>query len=304
MQLLTAGARGVTALAFAPTGDALVAVCSSAEPRLWALPAVGDPVVFPNDPTYANSSFTFSPNASVVGWIAGQKRLEFDRNTNTVREAKFVPDGEIVTAQAACESGTRLVIRTTQRGAGPRIRGFASDGRGEWSEVWALGPSDAFYGGWMAASVTGDRFFTWEATTRNTLQRRVVVRSALTGAELDSTTLPARYVRMFAARPDGSAVVTFKDSSLYFWAPGEKAQKVRTGTLKHYRGIAFHPDGRHLLAGNNDTTARLIDTRTWEVVRQYTWDIGRLTAVAVSPDGTLAAAGGAKGKVVVWDLDV
>jgi WD40 repeat protein len=81
-------------------------------------------------------------------------------------------------------------------------------------------------------------------------------------------------------------------------------EKVRTGTRTHYRRVAFHPDGRHLLAGNNDTTARLIDTHTWEVVRQYTWDIGSLNAVAISPDGALAAAGGQKGRVVVWDLDL
>jgi WD40 repeat protein len=99
-------------------------------------------------------------------------------------------------------------------------------------------------------------------------------------------------------------VIAYKDSSLYYWQPGEKVQKVRTGTLMHYRSLAFHPDGRHLLAGNNDTTARLIDTTTWQVVRQYTWAIGRLTAVAISPDGQLAAAGGARGQVVVWDLDL
>jgi WD40 repeat protein len=307
MQLLRAAGGNVTALAFAPTSGALVAVSAYAAPQLWALPATGEPVVFPNTVMYGNSSFVFSPDASVVSWITNHKRMEFDRAVGAVREFKRVPDGETVVAQTACGPDARLVIRATgPHGVEASIRAFALNGRGGWSELWAVGPSDAVHGGWMAASVTGDRFFTWEGpryTNANT-PRRMVARSALTGEEIGSTTIPAQYVRMFAARPDGSAVVTFKDSSLYYWSPGEKLQKVRTGTLRHYRSIAFHPDGRHLLAGNNDATARLLDTQTWQVVRQYTWAIGRLSAVAVSPDGALAAAGGTGGWIVVWDLDV
>ena len=106
------------------------------------------------------------------------------------------------------------------------------------------------------------------------------------------------------APPDGSVIVGAWESSLMVWRPGGKIEKVRTGTLKHYRSLAFHPSGRYLLAGNNDATARLIDTQTWQVVRQFTWKVGSLAAVAISPDGMLAAAGGDKGRVVVWDLDL
>ena len=73
---------------------------------------------------------------------------------------------------------------------------------------------------------------------------------------------------------------------------------------KHFTGIAFHPSGRFLAATSNDETVKFYDTLTWEVARTFTWDIGGIRSVAFSRDGTLAAAGSDKGKVVVWDVDL
>lgn len=305
MQVLTAGRRLVGTLAFSPTGDALVAVSAGTTPYLWTLPATGEPVPLQTAQTSSNTNFVFSPDGARIGWLSNQKRMEFDRAAGTAREAPLLGEGETVVTQVVCGPDSRLIARTAIKGGGYCIRAFAPDGKGGWSPLWTVGPSDALGGGRLAAGLGGDRFFAWEVPRPGEAgQRRIVARSSLTGEELAATTVPVRYLMGFTARADGAAVVTFKDSSLYSWSPGEKLRKGRTGTLRHYRSAAFHPDGRHLLAGNNDTTARLIDSQTWQVVRQYTWSIGRLTATAVSPDGTLAAAGGAKGQVVVWDLDL
>lgn len=304
MQLLTAGRKDVSALAFAPDGRALVAACRSGVPHLWALPAAGDAVPLSALSMYFCHALTFGPTADVVGWVNDSHRWEHDRRTGVTREPAIARAGEWVQSQAACGPDGRLVVRTTQHHAGAWVRGLLPDGAGGWAEAWAVGPTDV--GGWQLVGCPGGRAFLWEASPHRDRRRgnALVARSALTGAEEARTGVPMPFVHGLAARPDGSALAFFRGSSLYLWTVGGPVVKARTGTLKHYRSACFHPDGRHLLAGNNDATARLIDTHSWRVVKQYTWAVGELCAVAVSPDGALAAAGSANGRVVVWDLDL
>ncbi len=49
---------------------------------------------------------------------------------------------------------------------------------------------------------------------------------------------------------------------------------------------------------------KLYDVSTWKLGQAFDWGIGRVLSVAFSPDGMLAAAGGDKGKIVVWDVDL
>lgn len=136
---------------------------------------------------------------------------------------------------------------------------------------------------------------------------RVVLRSLATGESLASGNLPNQSASGFALSPDGTLAVVGSERSLFIYRTKNlraAPRKVLNGTSKHFTGIAFHPSGRYLAATSNDETVKLYDTTTWEVARTFTWDIGRMRSVAFSPDGTLAAAGSDKGKVVVWDVDV
>jgi WD40 repeat protein len=74
-------------------------------------------------------------------------------------------------------------------------------------------------------------------------------------------------------------------------------------------GIAISPDGTRLLTCSRDRTARLYEfdllgQRRGAFVGCYDWGLGRLFDVAISPDSTLAVAGGDEGDyVVAWDIE-
>ncbi len=83
---------------------------------------------------------------------------------------------------------------------------------------------------------------------------------------------------------------------------GAKVAALKPGK-KHFKGLAFTPNGKRLIAVNTDATARVYETATWTETTGYEWKIGKLTAVAVAPDGLRAACGSHLGRVVVWDLE-
>lgn len=97
-------------------------------------------------------------------------------------------------------------------------------------------------------------------------------------------------------------------------SPSIPPQLILPSGAERIDALAFTPDGRTILAGS-----AVGQLRVWDVPdfpqhgdesspaplphAQFDWGIGPVTALVVSSDGLLAAAGGATGLVVVWDLD-
>jgi WD40 repeat protein len=135
---------------------------------------------------------------------------------------------------------------------------------------------------------------------------RLVARDLATGREL-RTSPPDPSRDTFASAAAHGLVAKTKHHLIKIWRDDDLSvpfATVTNETPQHFTGIAFHPSGRYLAATSNDETVKLYDTTSWEVARTFTWDIGRMRSIAFSPDGTLAAAGSDKGKVVVWDVDL
>lgn len=67
--------------------------------------------------------------------------------------------------------------------------------------------------------------------------------------------------------------------------------------------VAFHPNGQSLIAVDRAGEVHHIDSESGKVMQTLNWEMGLLLCVAISADGTTAAAGGQGGNLVVWDLD-
>jgi WD40 repeat protein len=78
--------------------------------------------------------------------------------------------------------------------------------------------------------------------------------------------------------------------------------QILSGRRHRVEELAFHPDGSLPTVGG-DRLVRVWDAETLTPGRVIEWNVGKLYAVAVSPDGARAAVGRHTGKVVVWDRD-
>jgi WD40 repeat protein len=108
-----------------------------------------------------------------------------------------------------------------------------------------------------------------------------------------------------AFSPNSRVLAVICGPVLHIWDVVTGTTLVRHKPNKqHFKDVAFTPDGRFLLLSRDDQTVRVWNTQTWREQAAFDWDIGAIVSVAVAPDGMRAAAGGEKGKIVVWDLDL
>jgi WD40 repeat protein len=114
-------------------------------------------------------------------------------------------------------------------------------------------------------------------------------------------------VAAFAFTADESRLVVAFGYRAYVienWLSDKKETRVPLrGHEALVRAVGFLPGGETVLTAGMDGTARLWDTATGVEKRSFDWGIGQVLVAAVSPDGTLCAAGSKTGRIVVWDVD-
>jgi WD40 repeat protein len=296
MQVLKTAPGEVLDVAFSPDCRAVAAAVEGAGVFLWNLDSPTIAPVRMDAARYRPGSFSFSATGRQLAWLSLDGRRVYDRDTRTAAHDLQQP----FAAAAISGDGTRIVSN-----AG--LPEYALAGwelkEGEWVRQWQISTRELFVGG-LTLAPTGDRFamFTRSAESE---PWRLEVRDTATSALLATGSYPYSYAGKLALHPHGAQVAGLNDMTLLAWPlpAGGEPRRVHNDSRKHFTALAYHPNGRLLFVTSNDETVHVFDTHSLDRANRYTWQLDRLSAVVVSPDGTLAAAGSANGDVVVWDLD-
>jgi hypothetical protein len=135
----------------------------------------------------------------------------------------------------------------------------------------------------------------------------IVIRQGTTGtiiAELGQSDTDFQVELAFA--PYNRAVYTWDNQVLERWdvKTGRRTIQIPAPGRSYFKGLAVHPSGRAIVTASGDGQVRYWEPNDLSLLWAGKFGVGKLHSVALSLDGLLAAAGGDKGQVVVWDVDV
>ena len=295
MLIFKAHTKPITAVAFSPEGT-LLATASGTERlvRLWQLSSEKPkklhewPIEFP-------TSLAFSPDSTIVAAGSLGRLAAWDVATGA---AAF--DAKAGASSICCADDLIFAhgMMGTTRFSLPRGKRLEGDWNGETDE-------DLNYGaGPIARTTSGDRVASHFAPAQGP-DSRFLVREIRTGkivARFDQPKVSVQPIRARFSHRDAMFATTFGSEIVVWDVKTAQIAKTLSVGKKHVPDVAFTGHGATLVATSNDQTIRRWNTQTWKEQEAYTWDIGKLAALDVSNDECRIAAGGATGKVILWDV--
>ncbi|VTU02134.1 ---NA--- : Vegetative incompatibility WD repeat protein, putative OS=Aspergillus flavus (strain ATCC 200026 / FGSC A1120 / NRRL 3357 / JCM 12722 / SRRC 167) GN=AFLA_124690 PE=4 SV=1: WD40 [Gemmataceae bacterium] len=216
---------------------------------------------------------------------------------------------------AISPSGDRIVCgcefvdgRLPNRGVDAQLVSFTRGGKQKHWTRSAVLESDGFGVTDLAFFPNGKRFASIEWSKRKVRKYYLPgdsptlrVHDAKSLDELDATTFKQPASALVVC---GNKVVVRGEKSFRVWDGDDLSTaptEVKTGKAPGAAVVA-DPQGRFVLTATSNAVS-VWDANSWSATKTYEWASGKISCLAVSPDGLLAAAGTATGKVIVWDVE-
>jgi WD40 repeat protein/tRNA A-37 threonylcarbamoyl transferase component Bud32 len=223
---------------------------------------------------------------------SGELLRKFEGHSDKVRVVAYLPDGH-----RALSGGDDKELRLWDLNTGEVLRTFAHDG---YVTSLALSADGRFV-------LTGSEdkvMRLWEVAT---------------GYLLHSFTGHSQGIVGVAISPDGrQALSTGKDKAVQLWglprymhlSALSNVHVAKAGVIQVFQGhgerveqVAFAGDGKRILSGSADRTARLWQVTTGQQLKLLSAHTNQVRAVALSADGKLAATGSSDASVRVWETE-
>jgi len=300
----------VMAVAFSPDGKAVLTGSWDNTARLWDA-ATGKPIGPPLTHKGFVRAVAFSPNSKVVITGGNDKTARlWDAATGRPIGSPLAHPG-FVLAVAFSPDGKAVLTGSDDKTA--RLRDAATDK--------PIGRPLAHQGAVRAVAFSPDG----KAVLTGSEDRMARLWDAATGKPSAPPLEHKDQVWAVAFSPDGKAVITgSQDNTARLWdaatgkpigSPLEHQGGVSAETcrqarrllgigspLEHrVRAVVFSPDGKAVLTGSEDRTARLWDAATGQPIGPPLAHQGRVSAVAFSPDGIAVITGSDDNTARLWD---
>jgi len=282
----------VTQLQFRPDGSGITAALRRAKHLVtWDIASGTREKIVPTTTPNRVTCFAYSPDGAVL--IIG--------DDNGVARVYQLPD---------LQGGPELVV-----GRDERVRAVAFSPLANERTQWVLAAGTQLQlrnlktgeinAGFDEADYRYDAVFTPEGTTVLEGHGLYLVAWSIRSEEVFRVRCESDVTRVVFS-PDGQRLALAIGTGISLRVgddPTRPGPTIDTLSRSGAMDLTFTPDGRFLLVADATNAVKLFDPTTGTVAHEYDWGIGKVSAVAVSPDGTMAAAGGEKGQVVLWDLD-
>lgn len=305
MRVLAAANGKVLNLAFSPDGQALAAAVEEHGVFLWNLRSTGVPVQLDDAGGYRPRTLAFGADGRTVGWVAGNTWKVYDRDSRRLSQPRLDAGGHLLWL-AATPDGDRAF--TQHSFPETSLIGWHRHGS-RWTRDWDVSTERLAF----ESQTIGPDARSLVMLSRKTVGEgwwlrpfRLELRSTVSSVVENVGQYPYLYGCPLTFSPDGTQLVGAHQMTIMVWPVPQLGEPllVRNDSRKHFTAAAYHPSGSRLYVSSYDATVHVFDTVGWGRSARFNWDLGPLRSVAVSPDGTVAAAGSDHGQIIVWDVDL